>query len=309
MRARALLLLALAAGAVACGWSRGTAGSPPTASLVSQARQLDLEGKQDEAIALFRQALARDPDSFDAHYGVARALDLTGDYGLARQHFARAIALASDTTRDQALRMMGVSWTFVGDATRAAWYFRQVYDRRLDAGNLTDAADVANELGRVYLELGDLDQGEAWYRTGHDTSGRERGRTPAQVDLADLRWAHAQARLAARRGDEALARRQMAVVQALLDKGGNDDQRVQYPYLAGYVEFFLGHDRAALDQLARADQEDPFILMLVAQAHDRIGETDVAREYFTQVLVSTSHAVNNAFARPVARRALDPVRR
>jgi len=126
----------------------------------------------------------------------------------------------------------------------------------------------------------------------------------SQIDLADMRWAHAQARIAARRGRAAEAHRYEAEVKRLLDKGGNDDQRVQLAYLTGYVEYYLEHGRAAIAALEQADQADPFVLVLLAQAHERLGERDVAREYYTKVLTSTSHAVNNAFARPLARQKL-----
>jgi tetratricopeptide (TPR) repeat protein len=110
--------------------------------------------------------------------------------------------------------------------------------------------------------------------------------------------------VAARRGQAAEAHRYEAVVKALLDKGGNDDQKVQFAYLQGYVEFYLGHDEAALAALAKADQKDPFILFLMGEAHERLGHQDQARDCYRQVLASTSHAVNNAFARPAAKQRL-----
>jgi len=78
--------------------------------LISQARRLDLAGKQDAAIALYAQVLQSVPESFDAQYGLARALDLAGRYEEAREHFAKAIDLASESEKDQAIRMMGVSF-------------------------------------------------------------------------------------------------------------------------------------------------------------------------------------------------------
>src|SRR5205807_8587432 len=92
---------------------------------VNQARRLDLEGKTNEAIALYRQALGRTPGSFDAHYGIARALDLAGSYEEARQHFAKAIELAAEGDKDQAIRMMGVSYASVSKTSEAAKYCRQ----------------------------------------------------------------------------------------------------------------------------------------------------------------------------------------
>jgi tetratricopeptide (TPR) repeat protein len=290
----------LAAALLALAACRSREPGPEPEALIAQARKLDLEGRHDAAIAAYQEALSRAPDSFSAQYGLARALDLAGRYDEARDHFSRAIALASDSEKDQALRMMGVAWTFVRNVDEAARSYREVFDRDIAAGNFAAAAEVANELARVYLELGDLDRAEDWYRTGHDTAARQTGRAQAQVDLADMRWAHAQARIAARRGNAADARRQAAVVKQLLDKGGIDEQRIQYPYLMGYIEFYLGRYREALADLAQADQQDPFILLLIGQAREKLGDAEGARAAYRQVLESSSHAVSNAIARPIA---------
>jgi len=295
--------------ALAGGVLAATPQSPPAPQdLVNQARRLDLEGKHDAAIASYRQALDRSPNSFDAHYGLARALDLAGSYEEARQHFAKAIALAPEGDKDQALRMMGVSYTFVNNLSEAAKYFRQVFDRRLAARNVAGAAEVANELARVYLELGDPDNALTWYRTGYETASKQAGRSPAEFDLAEMRWAHAQARVAARKGNAREATRQESVVKSLLDKGTNPDQQIQYPYLIGYVAFYLKDYAGAIAGLQKADQEDPFVLMLLAQAYERSGKAAIARDYYRKVLASTSHAVNNAFARPLARQKIESTR-
>ena len=271
----------------------------------ARAFRLDNSGHQDEAIALYRQVLARDSRSYDAHYGIARALDLKGNYAEAREHFAKAIELAGDDgSRDQALRMMGVSWTFVCDARQATPFFRRVFDRRLKASDFPGAAEEANEIGRVLLELGDVNGAQQWYRTGFDTSQRDPKQSASDRDVAAVRWAHAQARIAVRRGNRGEAQKQTAVVKSLLDKGTNPDQRIQYPYLTGYVAFYAKDYRRAVAELQQADQEDPFILLLTAEAYERVGDAARAREYYGKVLSSNSHAITNALARPIARRKL-----
>jgi tetratricopeptide (TPR) repeat protein len=271
---------------------------------IAEARRLDLDGQTDAAIALYARVLEAHPDSHDARYGMGRALDLAGRYEEARGHFARALDLAPATDREQTLRMLGLSWTFAGQVEEAAPYFRDVFDRRIAARNFAAASEVANELGRAYLELGLFDLAEHWYRAGHDTAGREDGRQEWRIDLADMRWAHARARIAARQGAAADARREVAVVRQLLDKPGNEDQQVQYPHLVGYVELHLKAPAAAVAALEQADQSDPFVLLLLGQAHDALGHVDRATAYYQQVLQSTSHAVNNAIARPIARERL-----
>ena len=300
-RAAVVLLLGMTALIAASGTSAAQ-------DLVAQARRLDLGGKQDAAIALYRQALEREPGSFDAHYGLARALDLAGSYADARRHFARAIELAPDGARDQALRMMAVSYVFTGDGLEAARYFGQVFDRHTATANLDAAAEVANELGRMHLELGDLENAARWYRTGYDTAARQPNRPAPAVDLVEFRWAHAQARIAARQGDAPEARRQEATAKRLLDTGTNPDQQSQYPYLAGYVHFFLKEYDSAAAELRRADQSDPFIMALLAQSYEKLGDLARAREYYGKALTSSSHAIGNAFARRIARQSLDALR-
>jgi tetratricopeptide (TPR) repeat protein len=298
-------VIAIAACMVAFGAATGVWGQQ---DLINQAHRLDLAGKPDAAITLYREALEQDADSFDAHYGIARVLDLTGHYEDARRHFGRAIELAPEGVKDQALRMMGVSYAFTGDVSEASRYFRQVFERQTASGNFVSAAEVANELGRVYLESGDLDSASRWYRMGYVTAAREPTRSTPENDLADLRWAHAQARIAARRGDKEEARRQEAAFKELLDRRTNPDQQIQYPYLLGYVDFYLKEYSGAVDELRKADASDPFILVLLGEAYEKLGNQVRAHESYRKALASTSHAVNNAFARGIARQKLQDTR-
>ena len=75
--------------------------------------------------------------------------------------------------------------------------------------------------------------------------------------------------------------------------------------MVGYDDFYLGEHAAAVTALLQADQQDPFVLALLGQANERLGHADRAREYYGKVLQSSSHAVNGAFARPLARKRLD----
>ena len=93
-------------------------------------------------------------------------------------------------------------------------------------------------------------------------------------------------------------------MKGLLDKGTNEDQQIQYPYLVGYADLYLKDYQGAIASLQRADQRDPFILNLLAQAYEKSGDPVHAREYYTQVLTSNAHSPNNAFARPLARKKL-----
>jgi Flp pilus assembly protein TadD len=273
-------------------------------ALAGRARRLQVEGHLAEALVRYERALKLNPDLFDAQLGIGIVLDLDGRYDEARTHLERAIELAPSGAKNQALTAMAVSYAFESDAKSAAKYLQQEYDRQQASGNLQGASETANALGRICLESGDPDGAETWYETGYETAKRQPNLTEAERDLAELRWDHARARIAARRGQAGEARLQVDAVKALIAKGDNPEQAVQLPYLEGYVAFYLENYREAAAQLERADQNDPFIEVLLAQAYEQLGEAARARQLYERVMNATGHSINNAFARPVARHKL-----
>ncbi len=272
--------------------------------LVKQGRKLNGEGKQDEALALYLQALQQSPELVDAHLAAGIALDLKGEYGEARKHLARAIELARPEAKTQALKTMAISYAFERNAGEAAKFERPVFDAQTAAQDFVGAAETANELARISLESGDLKEAHQWYESGHATAQRKPGLTPAETDLWNFRWEHAQARIAARQGKRDEAQHHVAAAKAILDKGGNPDQMRFYPYLTGYVAFYAGDYKTAIAELQKADQRDPFILSLLAQAYEKSGDKTQAMEYYRKVLASNAHNPTNAFARPFAKKKL-----
>ncbi|MBI2835419.1 MAG: tetratricopeptide repeat protein [Acidobacteria bacterium] len=270
--------------------------------LVKGARKATAAGKYDEALALYDKAVKLDPKSYEAYLGAGFALDLKADYAEARRRLARAIELATDETKSQALTAMAVSFAFEANAPEAAKYYEQVFDRALVAGRYDAAAETANALGRVYLESGDIDSAAKWYQTGHEQADRLSGLPRDQIDLWTMRWMHARARLAARRGRHEEARQLANELKALVDKGNaNAEQRPIYQYLAGYLAFYRGDYDVAIGELLKGDTKDVFIIGLIARSYDQKGDLTNARIYYEKALQSSAHNINNAFTRPFAR--------
>jgi tetratricopeptide (TPR) repeat protein len=274
------------------------------AAMVKQGQTLLGEGNLDAAREQFRAAVSADPQRYDAQDGLGRALDLAGQYQEARQHLERAIALAPDDEKNQALATMAVSLVFDGRAEDAARYYRRAFDAQMAAKDPAAAAATANAIARVYLESGILDKAEQWYRTGYETSKRLSHRPASQARLWELRWQHALGRIAARRHRRAAALQHAAAVKRLLDEGGNENQRAAYPYLLGYIDYHTRHYREAVAALKRGDQNDVFVLGLIAQSYRKLGDRVHARGYFERVLASTAHNLPSAFMRPAAREYL-----
>jgi tetratricopeptide (TPR) repeat protein len=166
------------------------------------------------------------------------------------------------------------------------------------------AAETCNELARIYLESGDLDNAFKWYQTGYDTVRRKTDLTDPDKNLWLFRWESAQARIAARRGQASGAQEHVAAAKAALDKANNPDQARFYPYLTGYVAFYTGDYKTAIEELQQADQRDPLNLALLGEAYEKSGDATQARDYYQKVLAINIHNTTNAFARPLAKKKL-----
>jgi tetratricopeptide (TPR) repeat protein len=271
---------------------------------VKQGETLNSEGKQDEAIALYQQALQIDPNLFEAHMAMGVAFDLQGNFDEARLHFTKAGAAASPEQQQMALRSMAVSYAFQGKASEAEKYEKQVFDARAASQDFSGAGEIADEMGRIALESGDLDSAYKWYQIGYQTALRKPSLEDSYKYLWEFRWAHAQARIAARRGDANEAQKQVAAAKAALDKAKNPQQEHFFPYLTGYVAFYLGDYKTAITDLQKADQRDPFIVALLGEAYEKSGNQAQAMECYREVMTFNNHNPANAFARSLARKKL-----
>ncbi len=273
----------------------------PGDDLVKQGQQKVREGQHEEALALYRKALEAAPESFAANMQAGVVLDLLGQYGDARRHFEKAIAVApTPQNRVAASRAMAMSYAFERNCAGAATYEAPLHEQYLKAGDFFMAGEIANELARVCLESGDLEEAEKWYRTGYDVGPREPNIKPERKDLWDFRWEHAQARLAARRGNAVEAKTHVEAARAILDKGTNAEQAQFLPYLVGYVAFYGGDYRGAVAELQKGNLNDPFILALIAQAYEKLGDQAKATEFYKKALASNAHNPTGAYARPLA---------
>ena len=69
-------------------------------------------------------------------------------------------------------------------------------------------------------------------------------------------------------------------------------------------KFYGGDYKAALAEFTKGNQNDPFVLSLIAQSHEKLGDQAAAMDHYKKVMTFTTHNPNNAFARPLARKKL-----
>jgi tetratricopeptide (TPR) repeat protein len=272
---------------------------------VNQGQQLMRDGKLPDALALYRQILQTSPDSLPANIAAGSVLDVMGKGEEARKYFTKAIDVA-DTPEGKASskRAMAISYAFEGNCGKTVEYEQQVFDFHGSVKNFFQQGETANEAARVCIDSGNLDAAHKWYQIGHDTGLKEPDIKPARQDLWNFRWEHAQARIAARRGDQAEAQKHVAVAKAILDKGTIPEQSPFFPYLKGYVAFYSGDYKVAIEELKQANQNDPFIQCIIGETYEKLGEKDEAMEYYRKASKAVSHNSAAAYAVPFAKKKL-----
>jgi tetratricopeptide (TPR) repeat protein len=272
---------------------------------IRQGQQLMREGKLDDALALYRKTLQTLPNSIPANIAAGNVLDLKSQGEESRKYFAKAVEIA-DTPEHKAMaqRAMAMSYAFEGNCRKTAEYEQQVFDYHGSVKNFFQQGEIADEAARVCIDSGDLDTAYHWYQLGHDTGVKEPDIKPARQDLWEFRWEHAQARIAARRGNQADAQKHVAAANSILDKGTNSEQAQFLPYLKGYVAFYGKAYKTALDELLKANQNDPFIQCMIGQTYEELGDKDKAIEFYRKASAAIAHNPPAAYAVPFTKKKL-----
>jgi tetratricopeptide (TPR) repeat protein len=259
----------------------------------------------DDALALYLKTLQTSPTSVPANIAAGSVLDLKSQGEEARKYFQKAIEVA-DTPEQKATaqRAMAMSYAFEGNCKETVEHEQQVFDYYGSVKNFFQQGEIADEAARVCIDSGDLDIAYHWYQVGHDNGLKEPDIKPARQDLWEFRWEHAQARVASRRGNQAEAQKHVSAAKAILEKGTNPEQAVFLPYLQGYVAFYSGNYKTALEELLKATQNDPFIQCMIGQTFEKLGDKDKALEYYKKASAATSHNSTAAYAVPFAKKKI-----
>ena len=269
----------------ACLLIPGTLLAQGAGGLLREASRLDSDGKTREAKVLFQKAIDAAPDP------VAKA---------------------------QAQRGMAMSYAFDGDCAGTVKYEELVIaywvtrEQAEPENAFYQEGEIANEAARVCIDAGDLATAERWYRKGSELGNQEPEPRTHPRSLWDFRLAHALARLAARRGDTAEAKRQLAMARKALDSDSAmaSGQERFFPYLAGYVALFLGDAKTAEAEFTRGlalrgNQNDPFQNWLLGLAWEKLGNgLKAVAQYQKAYDLATGHNPPAAFVRPTVRRKL-----
>ncbi len=282
-------------------------GGAPPSELIRQAQQLTRENNLGEALAHYQRELQTTPDSMVANNGAGIVLDLMGRSADAKRYFSKAIEAApTPLAKANAQRAMAMSYAFENDCPNTAKFEEQVFGYYVSVKDFYNQGEILNEAARVCIEAGDFNAAEVLYKRGRDAGLKEPDIAPDRTALWQFRTEHALARLAARRHQTAEATQHVAAAKAILDANPEmaKAQAVFLPYLTGYVAFYAGDYKTALNDFQQANQSDPFIQVLIGETYEKLGDKTQALEFFRKAATTTGHNPPAAFARPFATKKL-----
>lgn len=243
----------------------------------------------------------------------AIALDVAGDYAAARALLEKEIESApTPQAKANVQRTMAMSYAFERNCAKTVAYEEMVIaywvtrEKEEPKNAFYQQGEMANEAARVCIDAGDLNAAEKWYAKGTELGLKEPEISTDRKALWSFRLEHAKARIAARRGNKALAAKHVAAARAALDEMTElkKQQEAFFPYLTGYVALYSGDAAKALADFEQANQNDAFIMMLKADALEKLGRKPEAMEIYKKVAAMRGHNPPAAYSIPLAKKKL-----
>ena len=95
-------------------------------------------------------------------------------------------------------------------------------------------------------------------------------------------------------------------IKQMIEKGGDPAKQYwpAYHYLAGYLKLEEGDYTQAAEQLKQADMNNPFDVLLLARAQERLGQSEEARKNYQKIVDSRWPGIERPLAYPEAKRKL-----
>jgi tetratricopeptide (TPR) repeat protein len=265
------------------------------------------DGRGDKALVAFQKAKALGPsprvDAFIANDDL-----LKGDYARARASLEAVEKSLPKGSVPFAVRF-GITFSHLYEGhPDAALESLETYLQEYKAGGLDSQFPevfIWNAMARINLEAGRLEEALKDYQKGYESvPGSSLPEDQKQTWLGRLH--HGRARTLARMGRHEEAWAEVEVVRQMIVKGGEAGRQYwpAYHYLAGYAKLEGGQFEAALEHLLQADAKNPFDVLLLARAYEKVGRREEAKKAYKSILDSQWAGIERPLAYPEAKRKL-----
>ena len=263
------------------------------------------DGRGDKALVAFQKARAIG-SSPRVNAFIANDDLLKGEYGKARASLESVEKSLPKGSVPFAVRF-GITFSHIYEGnTDAALKSLETYLAEYKANGLDQQFPevfIWNAMARINLEAGRLDEAMKDYEKGYQSvPGSSIPEDQKQTWLG--RMHHGKARTLARMGKHEEAWAEAETVRKMILAGGEAGRQYwpAYHYVAGYVKLEAGDAAAALEHLKQANMQDPFHVLLLARAYERVGQKADAKKAYQQILDSQWAGIERPLAYPEAKR-------
>ena len=259
-------------------------------------------GRFDESIVQYRKALEAD-STFNASYiGIAHNQMFLGQGAEARattdQMFAEA---PNDGVRTNALLWKAAAWLHEGNRARA---MEVLAERRAISERKNDWTTISGDdalIGRTLLDLGDVEGAAARFASAVEAI--EKADVPEGIKEATRRnHIYNEALVALASDDLAKAKERAAAYHAAVEEPAVPFELRQDHELMGRIALAEGKGAEAVAHFEQANDQDPRVLLLTAQAHEATGNREAAAELIRQVAEFNQLSFPLSYVRGEARR-------
>lgn len=260
------------------------------------------------ARAAFKRAVAIDPTTPRVYAFLGNTYLLDDDYKAAREYYTKSLEMKADATAPFAA-YTGLAFAYVyerkwDDAIRTMEAFRDDY---IKAGNNQAFPEVFiwNSIARMQLESGHPDLAIESYKSGYATiPGSSLDDT--QKAIWRGRLFHGTGRALAKMGKPDEAWKQAETIKKMIEEGGEPGQQFwpSYHYLAGYLKYEAGNYKAAVEHMTQTDLTDPFHMLVLARAYEKVGDKQNARKWYQTIVDSKTINIERAISYPEAKKRL-----
>lgn len=270
----------------------------------SYAELLMKMGRFEESIDKYREALEQDPNFIASYIGIANNQMFMGETQTARRTLAKLSGVARNSGEMRAALLWSArSYLHEGNYDRA---LEKHAERSALAEEENDYAAVAgdrNLMGDILLEAGRFDEAAASYLRSIEAIEQAAVADDVKENVK-RNILFDQARVAIGRGNVRRARTTARTYGELVAARQIPFEVRQAHELLGMIALAEGKHANAVAHLEQANQQNPRVLLLLAQVHHAQGNADDARAYYGFAANFNALSGTYAYVRPEAQKML-----
>ncbi len=255
-------------------------------------------GRYDESIAEYQKAFNKDNTFLNALFGIGHNYVFKNDFKKAREYYNKVFDQSKDIYEKlTAIYWDGTSYIYEGKLKDAL----KVFDKRKKLaqknGLTTTVIGTINTEGFILTEMGQPEKGMKMYETANKMISSSNLPKEIKSNLEINGKINICYSLASNNKITEAEHEAQALTE-MVNKRGNENEIQALNGTIAILEMKKGDYQSAIDHFKKTDLENsPFNMQKLATAYEKMGNTQMANEYFNKVKNSNQNGIGYALIR------------